>query len=70
VRPSPRLKSITGVSRALISTIGVDDAVRILVAQFGWDLAFSALSHLEGPESGPALFRAVEELVFDDDLAG
>lgn len=70
MQPAPRLKSITGVSRALIATVGIEDAVRILVSQFGWDVAFSALSHLDSPEAGPALYRAVEELVCDDTAHG
>ena len=59
---APRLKSITGVARALMATVGVDEAVEILVAQFGWDVAFSALAGLEGPDAAAALWRAVESL--------
>ena len=62
----PRLRSITGVSRALIATVGVEEAVDILVSQFGWDVAFLAVAHLEGPEAGTALWRAVEVLAVDD----
>lgn len=59
---TPRLTSITGVSRALLVTAGVDDAVSILVTQFGWDVAFNALARLEGPQAEAALWRAVEAL--------
>lgn len=59
---APRLSSITGVSRALIAAVGVDDAVGILVTQFGWDLAFSAIARLDGPEGAAGLWRAVEAL--------
>jgi hypothetical protein len=45
-----------------MATVGVDEAVEILVAQFGWDVAFSALAGLEGPDAAAALWRAVESL--------
>lgn len=64
---SPRLTSIAGVSRALMATVGVEDTVRILVAQFGWDTAFNALARLDGPDAGKALWRAVEALCCDND---
>ena len=62
----PRLSSISGVARALIATVGVDDAVTILTTQFGWDTAFIALARLEVPEATTALWRATEQLVCDD----
>ena len=62
----PRLSSISGVARALIATVGVDDAVTILTTQFGWDTAFTALAHLEAPEAGAALWAATERLLCDD----
>lgn len=62
----PRLRSITGVSRALIATVGVEEAVTILVSQFGWDTAFLAVAHLEGTDAGAALWRTVEALLHDD----
>ena len=62
----PRLSSISGVARALIATVGVDDAVMILTTQFGWDTAFIALARLDGPEASTALWRATEQLVCDD----
>jgi len=62
----PRLSSISGVARALIATVGVDDAVTILTTQFGWDTAFIALARLELPEAATALWRATEQLVCDD----
>lgn len=65
----PRLSSISGVARALIATVGVDDAVNILTTQFGWDTAFVALAHLELPEAGPALWKATEQLVRDERAA-
>lgn len=66
VEPAPRLKSVAGVARALIATVGVDDAVSILVSQFGWDVAFSALAQLDGPEATVGMWRSVEMLVCDE----
>ncbi|MEX2620620.1 MAG: hypothetical protein WD250_10405 [Egibacteraceae bacterium] len=66
---TPRLTSITGVSRALITTLGVDDAVGVLVRQFGWDLAFSALARIDGAAGASGMWRAVEGLVCDADAA-
>lgn len=62
----PRLSSISGVARALIATIGVDDAVTILTTQFGWDTAFIALARLEVPEATTAMWKATEQLLCDD----
>lgn len=62
----PRLSSISGVARALIATVGVDDAVTVLTTQFGWDTAFVALARLEGPEAGTALWKATQQLLCDD----
>ncbi|WP_108664836.1 hypothetical protein [Euzebya rosea] len=57
---TPKLRSITGVARALIATVGVDEAVTILVTQFGWDVAFSAMSHVEGPEGSRGMWLTLE----------
>ncbi len=65
-QPQPRLSSISGVARALIATVGVDDAVAILTTQFGWDTAFIAIARLEVPEASTALWRATEQLLCDD----
>lgn len=69
MQPIPRLTSITGVSRALLTIVGVEEAMTILVAQFGWDVAFNAVAHLEGPQGAAALWRAVEMLSCDSDAA-
>lgn len=66
MEPGPRLTSIAGVARALIATVGVDDAVSILISQFGWDVAFSALARLDCPEASVALWRSVEALSCDE----
>jgi hypothetical protein len=65
VERAPRLSSITGVARALIATVGVEDAVGILIAQFGWDVAFQALAGVDGVDAAVALWRAVEALAVD-----
>ncbi len=57
---TPRLRSITGVGQALMETLGVAEAVSVLIAQFGWDLAFQALANLEGPDGGHAMWLAVQ----------
>ncbi len=64
--PSPRLSSIAGVARALIATVGVEEGVAILSAQFGWDVTFAALARLEGTDACKALWLAVESLGTDD----
>lgn len=46
-----RLTSVMGVAKALLSTLDVDDAVEILIAEFGWDATFQALSLLRGAEA-------------------
>jgi hypothetical protein len=62
----PRLSSIAGVARALMATVGVDEAVAILVTQFGWDVAFNALAKIDSQQATRALFRCVSHLVRDD----
>jgi hypothetical protein len=69
VDASPRLSSIAGVARALIATVGIEEGVAILITQFGWDVAFSALACLEGPDACAALFASLQRLACDD-LAG
>lgn len=59
---APRLKSIAGVAQALMTTVGTEQTVQILVAQFGWDLAFSALAGVDRPQACAALWLAVAEL--------
>jgi uncharacterized membrane protein len=66
----PRQRSITGVARALIATVGVDDAVAIMLSQFGWDVTFLALAHMsEGQRdaevAGRALYIVLEALAGD-----
>ncbi len=57
---TPRLSSITGVGRALIVTLGIEQAISVMVTQFGWDATVQAVAAIEGPEGGRALMLAVE----------
>lgn len=66
----PRQRSITGVAHALIATVGVEEAVAVLIGQFGWDAAFLALAHLEdaradGPDAGRAMWLALSARTAD-----
>lgn len=69
MQPIPRLTSVTGVSRALLTILGTEEAMRVLIAQFGWDVAFNAVARIEGTQGAAALWRAVETLCCDSDAA-
>lgn len=69
MEPLPRLKSITGVARALLATVGPHDAVEILVSQFGWDVSFRALADVDAAEGQAAMWLAVQQLHCDDRAA-
>jgi len=60
---TPRLTSVMGVARALLSTVGVNDAVEVLVLEFGWDLAFQSLALLQGDDAEAAFGRAWTHLL-------
>lgn len=49
-----RLTSVMGVARALLATISVEDAVDVLISEFGWDATFQACSLLRGPDADDA----------------
>ncbi len=61
---APRLTSVMGVARALISTVGADVAVDVLIVEFGWDLTFQALALLRGEDAERAFALSWEYLVF------
>lgn len=61
----PRLTSVMGVARALISTVGAEDAVEVLVLEFGWDIAFQALALLQGDDASEAFALAWTYLLTD-----
>lgn len=62
-RPAPRLTSVMGVARALLSTVAAGETVEILVAEFGWDQSFQALALLRGEEAAVAFGIAWEHLL-------
>ena len=67
VEPSaPRVTSIMGVARALLSTVDERETVEVLVAEFGWDLTFQALALLRGEHAEKAFALAWEHLVTAD----
>lgn len=62
-RPAPRITAVLGVTRAMISTLGAEDAVTVLVAEFGWDATFQALAMLRGDEARHAFGVCWEQLI-------
>ncbi len=62
-RPAPRLTSVMGVARALLSTVTADETVEILVAEFGWDQTFQALALLRGDDAARAFAVTWEHLL-------
>lgn len=62
---TPRLTSVMGVARALLATVDEQETVDVLVAEFGWDVAFQALALLRGEEAGRAFGLAWQHLVLD-----
>lgn len=62
-RPAPRLTSVMGVARALLSTVTAGETVEILVAEFGWDQTFQALALMRGDDCERAFAIAWEHLL-------
>lgn len=62
---TPRMTSVMGVARALLATIDVEEAVEVMVSEFGWDMSFQALSLLSGPEAGLAFAACWERLLIE-----
>lgn len=63
---STDLDSLTGVARALIHTVGVDETVMILTTEFGWDTAFLALAGVGDADACHALWAALDLLTFGE----
>lgn len=62
--PAPlRLTSVMGVARALLATISTEDAVDILVGEFGWDATFQACSLLRGADAEDAFAVCWQRLI-------
>lgn len=62
-RPIPRVTSVLGVARALLTTVDERETVDVLVAEFGWDVTFQALALLRGDDGARAFGLAWEHLV-------
>lgn len=62
-RSAPRITSVMGVARALLSTVEVSETVEVLITEFGWDLTFQALSLLRGEDAMEAFQLAWEHLL-------
>jgi hypothetical protein len=60
-----RLTSVMGVARALLATISTEDAVDILVGEFGWDATFQACSLLRGADAADAFAACWLRLITD-----
>lgn len=62
--PGPlRLTSVMGVARALLATVSTEDAVDILVGEFGWDATFQACALLRGDRATDAFAICWQQLV-------
>jgi hypothetical protein len=62
---TPRLTSVMGVARALLTTVDERETVEVLIAEFGWDVTFQALALLRGDAAARAFGMAWEHLVLD-----
>lgn len=63
--PAPRLTAVLGVARAMLDTLSMEDAVEVLVAEFGWDVAFQTLALLRGAKANRAFAIAWERLLVE-----
>lgn len=61
----PRLTTVMGVARVVLSAVGPTDAVSVLTDEFGWDATFQALAVLRGAEARAAFGVAWSALVLD-----
>lgn len=59
----PRITAVMGLARALLETLGPDEAVEVLIAEFGWDVSFQAVSLVRGGTASRALSVLCERLV-------
>ena len=62
-RQQPRLTAVLGVTRAMLSTLGPEEAVEVLLAEFGWDATFQALALLRGPDAEVAFGLVWQQLL-------
>jgi hypothetical protein len=61
----PRLTTVMGVARAVLTTVRPEHAVPVLVDEFGWDATFQALAVLGGEDAREAFGVAWSALVLD-----
>lgn len=61
--PGQRLTAVLGVTRAMLATLAPNEAVSVLVAEFGWDVAFQSLAMLRGHDAVTAFGIAWERLL-------
>jgi hypothetical protein len=64
----PRQSALVGLTRALVATLGAQQAVPVLITEFGWDVTFQTLAALEG-DDGDAAFAAAWEHVLTGAIA-
>lgn len=68
--PGPlRLTSVMGVARALLATVSTEDAVDIMVGEFGWDATFQACALLRGADAADAFAVCWQRLVIEPIVA-
>ena len=64
-RPAPRLTAVLGVTRAMLSTLGPEESVSVLITEFGWDATFQALALLRGDDAQAAFGLAWQHLLLE-----
>ncbi len=64
-RPPPRLTAVLGVVKAMLATLGPEDALDVLLAEFGWDVTFSTLALIREPVAQRAFGLAWQRLLLD-----
>lgn len=62
-RPTPRLTAVLGVTRAMLTTLGPEAAVGVLISEFGWDTTFQALALIRSADATRAFGLTWEMLL-------
>jgi hypothetical protein len=62
----PRLTTVMGVGRALLSVVGPQPAVTALIDEYGWDRTLQAMAVLRGEEASRAFGLVWQELVLGE----
>lgn len=63
----PRLTTMMGVARALMTTLDDDEVVDVLLGEFGWDATFQMFAFLRGDDAR-RLFGLTWERLLTADL--